>query len=53
MIAHMPDYGIDPSIATASTALSMGSPQHGALTGVNQNKLAIPDMSGQMTLPKW
>ena len=48
MTIPMPDSGIDPSIATATAAFSVGSPQHGAPTDDNQKKLALPEMSNQM-----
>ena len=52
MIVHLFDCGVDLIVATVAAALSVGSPQHGAPIGDNQNKSALPEMSGQMMLLK-
>ena len=53
MTVLVPDYGVDPSVVTVVAALLVGSPQHDVLVVDNQNKLALPEISNQMTLSKW
>ena len=45
--------GIILFVMTTSADPSVGNPQRDAPVGNNQNKLALPEMSGQITLLKW